>query len=440
MYVTLSARAAMPDIFIVARANSPGAEPKLYQAGADRVVNPHQLGGAHMAALVTQPNVAEFLDIAMNDRELAVRIIEVTVPQGLPAGRTAARRERLGRNRHLGGARALGPFRSPPGPGYDAPRWGRSHRARHSQRARRPAPPRRPASDRLPCANPDRHAQFGAEAPTMTDGILSEPIDLDTPRRRGPSATPMNVEVGMVLEHRSTKTVGTVVRYVEGQKIVLRDDNGRDHPWRPQDAMFAFEGTPVALRKLVPRESEAGPSFTPSGSIDLGAVPARMARASRIYVEGIHDAELLEKVWGDDLRVEGIVVEQMEGADDLAGLVRAFQPGPRRRLGVLLDHLVDGSKESRIASQVDDESVLICGHPYVDIWQAIKPSTAGIEAWPVVPKGEPWKQGVLEALGSKDNAGLFWKKLLGTVSSYKDLETPIVTAVEMLIDFVAIAE
>jgi len=82
VYVTLSARAAKPDLFIVARANDASAEPKLFQAGANRVVNPHQLGGAHMAALVTQPNVAEFLDITMHDRELAVSIAEVTVAPG----------------------------------------------------------------------------------------------------------------------------------------------------------------------------------------------------------------------------------------------------------------------------------------------------------------------------------------------------------------------
>lgn len=80
VYVTLSARAINAELFIVARANSSSAEPKLFQAGANRVVNPHALGGAHMAALVTQPHVAEFLDIAMNDRELSVRINEITVP------------------------------------------------------------------------------------------------------------------------------------------------------------------------------------------------------------------------------------------------------------------------------------------------------------------------------------------------------------------------
>jgi len=265
-------------------------------------------------------------------------------------------------------------------------------------------------------------------------------MDLDGPSTRRLTPTPMNVELGMVLTHRPSGMLGSVVRYVAGQQIVLRDDSGRDHQMRPQDGVFAFQGKPVALRRLQASAQDQSPQFTASGSIDLGPVPARIARGSRIYVEGIHDAELVEKVWGDDLRVEGIVVEQMDGADDLASLVRSFQPGPRRRLGVLLDHLVQGSKESCIAAEINNPHVLICGHPYVDIWQAVRPAVAGIDAWPVIPKGQSWKEGVLAAVGSKDNSGLYWKKLVGKVSNYKDLETPIITAVEQLIDFVAIPD
>ena len=83
---------------------------------------------------------------------------------------------------------------------------------------------------------------------------------------------------------------------------------------------------------------------------------ARVARASRIYVEGIHDAELVEHVWGDDLRIEGVVVEYLGGVDDLADHLRDFGPGPQRRVGVLVDHLVPGSKESLIAQAIDDDS------------------------------------------------------------------------------------
>ena len=159
------------------------------------------------------------------------------------------------------------------------------------------------------------------------------------------------------------------------------------------------------------------------------------ARASRLLVEGVHDAELVEKVWGDDLRVEGVVVELLDGADNLQEIVRSFGPRSGRRLGVLLDHLVDNSKETRIAAGVDHPDVLVTGHPYVDIWAAVKPSVVGIAAWPEIPKGQPWKEGICAALGV-DDPRLFWKKILNSVSSYSDLQPPLVGAVEQLIDFV----
>jgi hypothetical protein len=169
------------------------------------------------------------------------------------------------------------------------------------------------------------------------------------------------------------------------------------------------------------------------------AVPgaaAQVARASRILVEGLHDAELVEKVWGDDLRVEGVVVQQLEGADHLDEVVRSFGPRPGRRLGILLDHLVDGSKETRIAAGIDHPDVLVTGHPFVDVWQAVKPSVLGIAAWPEVPRGEPWKEGVIRRLGAGVEPWQFWKQLLGKVDSWTDLEPPLIGAVEQLIDFV----
>ncbi len=115
-----------------------------------------------------------------------------------------------------------------------------------------------------------------------------------------------------------------------------------------------------------------------SGSVAAPVSRARVARASRIYVEGRHDAELVEKIWGDDLRDVGVVVEFLGGIDDLAAIVAEFGPAPGRRLGVLVDHLVDGSKESRIAARVRSPHVLIVGHPFVDVWAAVKPAVLGI--------------------------------------------------------------
>src|SRR5258708_6924955 len=125
--------------------------------------------------------------------------------------------------------------------------------------------------------------------------------------------------------------------------------------------------------------ARCSPGVPPGGALSNPAAgaPAGVARASRIYVEGRHDAELIAQVWGDDLRIEGVVVEHLGGVDDLVDIVAEFKPDPRRRLGVLVDHLVAGSKEARIADAVrrgpGGSDTLVVGHPYVDIWQAGKP-------------------------------------------------------------------
>lgn len=245
----------------------------------------------------------------------------------------------------------------------------------------------------------------------------------------------MPAERGLVVEYLAEQMAGAIVRF-SPREVVLRDRHGRDHKYPPTEGSFAIDGRRISLVPVAAKV-DATPQKTASGSIAVADVGARMARASRIYVEGIHDAELLEKVWGDDLRIEGVVVEQMEGADDLNELVRSFGPRENRRLGVLLDHLVPGTKESRIAAEVDHHEVLITGHPYVDIWEAIKPEVVGIRAWPTVPMGTDWKTGVLAQLGIDEHPGVFWKQLLGRVSSFRELETPLISAVEQLIDFVA---
>jgi hypothetical protein len=170
-----------------------------------------------------------------------------------------------------------------------------------------------------------------------------------------------------------------------------------------------------------------------------------VARASRILVEGKHDAELVEKVWGHDLRVEGVVVVPLHGVDDLAAAVADFGPGPGRRLGVLVDHLVAGSKEWHEAAAVTrvqgaGEHVRVVGHPYIDVWQAVRPHRLGIEAWPTIPRGRPWKEGVLAELGwphaEQADVAAGWQRILGAVDNYADLEPELLGRVEELIDFV----
>ncbi len=222
---------------------------------------------------------------------------------------------------------------------------------------------------------------------------------------------------------------------ISARGIVLRDRHGRDHEFRLREGAFSHEGRTCSL--VAPRPEPTGPELTASGSVAVEGTPARVARASRIWVEGIHDAELIEHVWGDDLRVEGIVVEPMHGADELAEAVRGFGARPGRRLGILLDHLVPGSKESRLAAQIDHPDVLVTGHPYVDVWEAVRPSLLGIDAWPQVPRGQDWKTGVCRALGVGEPK-MLWRLIMRSVSSYADLESDLVGSVEELIDFVTV--
>ena len=156
------------------------------------------------------------------------------------------------------------------------------------------------------------------------------------------------------------------------------------------------------------------------------------------------DAELVEQVWGADLRIEGVVVEYLGGVDDLAAIVEDFAPGPKRRLGVLVDHLVTGSKEARIADAVSrgpgGKHTLVVGHPYVDVWQAVKPERLGLKQWPVIPRNVEWKHGICEALGwpHADQADIAtaWRRIRGRVRDWNDLEPALIGRVEELIDFV----
>ncbi|MEH3033824.1 MAG: DUF3097 domain-containing protein [Aeromicrobium erythreum] len=244
-------------------------------------------------------------------------------------------------------------------------------------------------------------------------------------------------DAGLVVEDATSGFCGEIMT-VENGLVVLEDRRGTRRAFRLGPG-FLLEGRPVSL--VSPVRAPDGPRRTASGSIAVEGQRARVALPSRILVEGRHDAELVERVWGDDLRVEGVAVEMLDGVDDLAAVVEEFSPGPGRRLGVLVDHLVAGSKESRIAESVAHvPHVLVVGHPYVDVWQAVKPSRLGREAWPVVPRGTDWKHGVCEAFGwphaTQADVARAWKRILARVDGFADLEPAFLGRVEELIDFV----
>jgi hypothetical protein len=264
--------------------------------------------------------------------------------------------------------------------------------------------------------------------------------DLTPPWKRSVPAPEVPAERDLVVEEVATGFCGAVVRCektAEGFTVTLEDRHRRHRVFPMTPSGFLLDGKPVTLVRpgSVAPPVPVAPARTASGSVAVRNVRARVALPSRIYVEGRHDAELVERVWGDDLRIEGVVVEYLEGVDDLPAIVEDFAPEPGRRLGVLVDHLVPGSKESRIAAQVSGADVLVVGHPFIDIWAAVKPSSVGIPAWPDVPRGEEWKEGVCRRLGWPVNTPAAWKRILANVNSFKDLEPALLGRVEELIDF-----
>ena len=262
-------------------------------------------------------------------------------------------------------------------------------------------------------------------------------------RRPRPGQGPLpQVEagLGLVVEDFECRFCGAVVGFETGA-VTLEDRHGSRRAF-PLPGTVLLEGNRVPLIRPMPAQAAASePARTASGSTPAPGRRAKVARPSRIYVEGRHDAELVERIWGDDLRDVGVVVEYLEGVDDLPAIVRSFQPGPGRRLGVLVDHLVDGSKESRIAAAARSPHVLVVGHPFIDIWAAVKPARLGLAGWPDVPPGQPWKEGVLRRIGwparTPDDIAAAWRRILGAVTSYADLEPQLLGRVEELIDFVA---
>ncbi len=273
-------------------------------------------------------------------------------------------------------------------------------------------------------------------AHTVRDMYGEDVLAGGKPRRK---MTPeVDAEPDLVVEDVDSGFCGAVVGFELGA-VVLEDRFGKRRNFPLEPAAFLLDGRPVTLRRPARGPGPAQRRMTASGSIAVDNVKARVAKASRIWVEGVHDAALVERIWGDDLRIEGIVVEPLHGVDDLAGAVAEFGPSRTRRLGVLVDHLVAGSKESRIVAAVRDPNVLVTGHPYVDVWQAVKPERVGLRAWPVIPPGRPWKEGVCEVVGIREPADM-WRRILASVGSYKDVETPLINSMERLIDFVTVLD
>lgn len=274
------------------------------------------------------------------------------------------------------------------------------------------------------------------------DRYGSDVLATDWRKPKTPAPSIVEAETDLVVELAGDGFCGAVVG-LEGRMVRLEDRRGKVRLF-PLGPGFLLDGKPVVLKAPAALKPRGGKLVSASGSIAVPDAKARVARASRIFVEGRHDAELVEKVWGHDLRVDGVVVEYIEGVDHLEELLAEFRPQKGRRVGVLVDHLVTGSKESRIAEKVAKgrwgSDVLVVGHPYIDIWQAVKPGRLGLTAWPVIPRGIEWKHGICEAFrwphAEQADIARAWQRILSRVDSYADLEPALLGRVEQLIDFV----
>jgi hypothetical protein len=259
-------------------------------------------------------------------------------------------------------------------------------------------------------------------------------------RESGRRAVPhVEASADLVVEVAADGFCGAVMGVASGL-VELEDRRGRRRLF-PLGPGFLVDGADVVL--TAPAAPVAARGRTASGSFAAPEARARVARASRIFVEGRHDAELVEKVWGDDLRAEGVVVEYLQGVDLLGSVLDAEPPSAERRYGVLVDHLVPGSKESRIAEAISrgphGRHIRIVGHPYVDVWQCVLPGTLGIQRWPDIPRGIDIKVGTCRALGwpseTPADVARAWQRILGAVSSYRDLDPALLGRVEELIDY-----
>ncbi len=245
----------------------------------------------------------------------------------------------------------------------------------------------------------------------------------------------------MVVEDAETGYVGAVVR-VEYGRIDLEDRYGKTRGF-PLGPGYLLDGLPVILTARGAQRLPARGERHPARSRCRARVPGwpgpagSMSRAdttlnsSRRYGERTCES----KVSSSNISVASTTWWRSSPSSG---------PARGRRLGVLVDHLVAGSKEARIAEVVrrgpGGSDTLVVGHPYVDIWQAVKPQRVGLAAWPRVPRHIEWKHGVCDALGwpHADQADIAaaWRRIRSQVRDWTDLEPALIGRVEELIDFV----
>ncbi|MFC2593248.1 MAG: DUF3097 family protein, partial [Corynebacterium matruchotii] len=164
--------------------------------------------------------------------------------------------------------------------------------------------------------------------------------DIFTRKPTTPTYPTQPATLGEVVEVLADGYVGAIVGHektYDGDFIRLENNQGKTRLFKLRPGAFLVDGIRTTLTKPQP---VARPQRSNSGSTRVVNAPTKVAAPSRIWVEGVHDAAIVEKIWGHDLRVEGVVVEYLEGLDNLPHRLAEFRPAQGRRVGVLADHLV----------------------------------------------------------------------------------------------------
>ncbi len=165
----------------------------------------------------------------------------------------------------------------------------------------------------------------GQPSSRQTSSRQYSPDVIAASRRPKPPPPVVPADAGLVVEEVGTGWCGAVVE-CDKERVSLEDRRGKVRVFPLEPGGFLLEGAVVTLARPV-RTAPPAPRITASGSVAVVGHDRPGRRGSRIWVEGKHDAELVERVWGHDLRVEGVVVEPLDGVDDLPALVRTFAPG-----------------------------------------------------------------------------------------------------------------
>ena len=256
-------------------------------------------------------------------------------------------------------------------------------------------------------------------------------------------AVEIDADLGLVVEEVTTDWCGEIVKVERDLGTVTLEDRRRKRRTFPLGPGFLLEGRPVVLvaptrkgpaaRRVrrpgrSPSRASRRGSRGPAGSSSrAGTTPSSSRRC------GATTCASRVSSWSTS-----------RASTTSARTCATSGPDPERRVGVLVDHLVPGSKESRIAQSVAKspigKHVLIVGHPFIDIWAAVRPERLGKKEWPKVPRNIEWKHGVCQQWGwpHRDQADIAraWKHILGGVRGFQDLDPALLGRVEELIDFV----